>query len=235
MTVFTRLLSAAAITASVVSLVGAHIQDGNENCANNEFWYEPKGLCLPYGGAANATLSVPPKDRSCPPAGFYWSYTLGCCVPSEPLSNAPNTPPPQCQVGWHWYPALHSCLPYTPDRTRTSNPSSHPSPSGVPSGVPGGNHRVKPRHHKRRTISLCPKGLDACPIEGALGGDYECLNVLNELESCGGCASIGKGQDCTAIKGAWNVGCEQGRCAVYSCTAGYIRSRDGSTCIPSKP
>ncbi|EEB90295.1 hypothetical protein MPER_11515 [Moniliophthora perniciosa FA553] len=54
---------------------------------------------------------------------------------------------------------------------------------------------------------------------------------MDELESCGGCASTGEGQDCTAIKGAWNVGCEQGRCAVYTCFAGYKRSADGGSCI----
>lgn len=58
-------------------------------------------------------------------------------------------------------------------------------------------------------------GLDACPIPGAHGltGDFECLDTTNELESCGGCASIGEGQDCTLIEGAWNVACEQGICA----------------------
>jgi hypothetical protein len=48
---------------------------------------------------------------------------------------------------------------------------------------------------------------------GAQDGDYECLDTATELESCGGCVSLGSGQDCTAILGAWNVGCEQGHCA----------------------
>lgn len=62
---------------------------------------------------------------------------------------------------------------------------------------------------------FCPMHMQACPIPGATGltGEFECLDTMNELESCGGCASIGEGQDCSAIKGAWNVGCEQGRCA----------------------
>jgi hypothetical protein len=62
---------------------------------------------------------------------------------------------------------------------------------------------------------LCPMSLSACPISSIslIASDYECLDITNELESCGGCASTGEGQDCTAIKGAWNVGCERGTCA----------------------
>ncbi|KAF9270231.1 hypothetical protein L218DRAFT_22262 [Marasmius fiardii PR-910] len=232
MTVFTRLLILPALLACIALSVDAHGSGSKEDCASNEFWYEPKETCLPFGGPGNATAtSSPPKNRSCPPSGFYWAKDLACCVPTQPISNSPNAPPPQCTVGWHWYPALHVCLPFTADRTRTSSPSSHPS--GVPSSVPSGYHRTKPRHQKkRRNLSLCPKGLDACPIPGAIGGGYECLDVLEELESCGGCVSLGQGQDCTAIKGSWNTGCEQGSCVVYSCNAGYLRSSDGTTCIP---
>ncbi|KAJ6575126.1 hypothetical protein B0H19DRAFT_1254736 [Mycena capillaripes] len=78
---------------------------------------------------------------------------------------------------------------------------------------------------------LCPTGLDACPVAGLSANDYECIDTAVELESCGGCASLGEGQDCTAIKGAWNVGCEQGRCAVYTCTFGFKRAPDGQSCI----
>jgi hypothetical protein len=75
-------------------------------------------------------------------------------------------------------------------------------------------------------------GLSACPITSTSGPttDFECLDVTNELESCGGCASIGRGQDCTAIEGAWNVGCEQGSCAVYSCAAGFKLAHNGTSC-----
>jgi hypothetical protein len=80
-------------------------------------------------------------------------------------------------------------------------------------------------------LSLCPKNLEACPIKGSLlPGSYECLDTANELESCGGCASIGKGQDCTTIEGAWNVGCEQGRCKVLACAAGYRLTFDRTSC-----
>ncbi|KAG7099228.1 hypothetical protein E1B28_001094 [Marasmius oreades] len=229
MTVFTRLLIIPVILTSIVLSVDAQSSGSKENCASNEFWYAAKETCLPYGGPTNATITSPPKNRSCPPSGFYWAKGLGCCVPTQPISNTPNTPPPQCEVGSHWYPALHVCLSFTPDRTRTSSPSSHPS--GVPSSVPSGYHRSETRHKKRRNLSLCPKGLDACPIPGAIGGGYECLNFLEELESCGGCVSLNQGQDCTAIKGSWSVGCEQGSCVVYNCAPGYTRSPDFTACI----
>lgn len=45
-----------------------------------------------------------------------------------------------------------------------------------------------------------------------LSGDYECADTRNDIQSCGGCASTGAGQDCTTIDGAWNVGCNSGKC-----------------------
>ncbi|KIM44389.1 hypothetical protein M413DRAFT_66908, partial [Hebeloma cylindrosporum] len=53
-----------------------------------------------------------------------------------------------------------------------------------------------------------------------------------ELESCGGCTSLGKGQDCTRIEGAWNVGCHEGSCFVYTCAGGFTIGADGKSCIP---
>lgn len=59
--------------------------------------------------------------------------------------------------------------------------------------------------------SQCPTSLEACPV-GLTAGDYECVDTARDLESCGGCVSQGKGRDCTAIKGAFHVGCENSRC-----------------------
>jgi hypothetical protein len=42
-------------------------------------------------------------------------------------------------------------------------------------------------------------------------GGYECLDTQNDLESCGGCAAIGEGRDCTKITNAAGVGC---RCVI---------------------
>jgi len=86
---------------------------------------------------------------------------------------------------------------------------------------------------KSRAISVCPDNMEVCPINGLTGpsGDVECLDTTAELSSCGGCASTGAGQDCSAIEGVWNVGCEQGVCAIYTCAQGYKRSTDGQSCI----
>ena len=48
----------------------------------------------------------------------------------------------------------------------------------------------------------------------------ECLDTTQALESCGGCASTGEGRDCTAIPHVGGVGCEAGKCVVFSCKSG---------------
>ncbi len=49
-------------------------------------------------------------------------------------------------------------------------------------------------------------------IPDADEGRYECIDFATELESCGGCSSIGEGQDCMTIPNAISVGCESGVC-----------------------
>lgn len=176
------------------------------------FRYNEKSTCLPNGGLSSAPS--PPSEKSCPPAGWYWSTDHSCCVPSKPIS--PSSPPPQCSTGWDWTSSTYSCQ-KKPSPTSTSRPS--PSASGH-------RGRKKSMHggltrNRKRTMPACPLGFDACPISGLYGltSDFECLDTVNELESCGGCLSVGKGQDCTAIEGSWNVGCVQGTCAgkFYNC------------------
>lgn len=216
----------------------------SKSCGKNEFWfvclhitviidsesfcrYSDKNCCLPHGGPP--TVPAPPKGQDCPPTGYYWGKKQGCCVPTHPPPS--QSPPPQCRKGWKWFPYLHMCLPGTPPSPTSSSP---PKPSKTPAHYDhkdeykggkgdrddhknGGHYK---RSHKSRTPSLCPTGLDACPISGLLS-DYECLDTNTELQSCGGCASTGEGQDCTAIKGAWNVGCESGKCAGPSSSRCY--------------
>ncbi|WWD19347.1 hypothetical protein CI109_103806 [Kwoniella shandongensis] len=80
--------------------------------------------------------------------------------------------------------------------------------------------------------SLCPSGFAACPIPGAAAnsGSYECLDAMTDLQSCGGCASMGTGVDCTAIAGARWMGCSKGQCEVFSCKKGWTRSLNGTSC-----
>ncbi|WWC63610.1 uncharacterized protein I303_106215 [Kwoniella dejecticola CBS 10117] len=84
---------------------------------------------------------------------------------------------------------------------------------------------------------LCPYKFAACPIEGGSGSNlgsgpsYECINPLEDLQSCGGCASMGAGQDCSAIPGAKWMGCNTGKCQVYSCKKGWKLNGDGTACL----
>ncbi|EIW68289.1 hypothetical protein TREMEDRAFT_32155 [Tremella mesenterica DSM 1558] len=73
---------------------------------------------------------------------------------------------------------------------------------------------------ENKAANLCPVGLAACPIPGRMN-DYECLDAMNDLQSCGGCTSMGTGIDCTAIPGVRWMGCNVGKCEVYSCKAGF--------------
>ncbi|KAK1921007.1 hypothetical protein DB88DRAFT_118340 [Papiliotrema laurentii] len=77
---------------------------------------------------------------------------------------------------------------------------------------------------------LCPETMAACPIPGR-ANDYECLDTQSDLQSCGGCASLQHGVDCTAIAGARWMGCNEGKCEVYSCKKGWTRAGDGSSCV----
>ncbi|KAF8973936.1 hypothetical protein BDZ97DRAFT_408143 [Flammula alnicola] len=190
---------------------------GSQSCKSNEFKWEEKNCCLPTGGPQNPPS--PPKGTECPPTSYYWEPTQGCCAPRHPPPS--NPAPPQCPKNWDWHKSLYRCQP-TP--TPPTPPPSHPST------YPGQEHHKRSAIFKART-TLCPSGLDACPVS-TLSGDYECLDTAIELESCGGCTTMGKGQDCTKIEGAWNVGCDQGSCIVYSCAGGFRLGADGKSCIP---
>lgn len=191
-----RLLAAMAITGMMITTVAAPRRAKITNSGQFYLWlpvalfiqdrsrYPSRTCCLPNGGPPSSP--GPPPGKQCPGNNWYWHQGLGCCAP-----NHPNPPPPTCNNNWSWDGDNFCCNP------------PPPKPSG---------------HSKRsltsRTVSLCPAGLQACPIPGIVAsGDYECIDTDAELESCGGCASIGEGQDCTAIAGAWNVGCENGTCA----------------------
>ncbi|KAF9456373.1 hypothetical protein BDZ94DRAFT_1275865 [Collybia nuda] len=218
-------------------LVASTATQGSKNCSEKEFWSKPNGCCLPIGGPQTPP-PPPPKGTSCPPTSHYWGQKQGCCVPRYP--SPAQGPFPQCRKGWEWNPTVRKCLPApTPPSPPPSTPSKHHGHNNGYNdhninGSHGSNygHKRRSNHLKSRSISLCPSGLDGCPISDVKAGDYECLDTTTELESCGGCTSLGLGQDCTAIVGAWNVGCDQGHCAVYTCSGGFRRARDGKTCIP---
>jgi len=200
-TITTRVWVALLLVSGTLPFVTAGCDDG-------EFWFQRNSLCLPLGKPSWS--SVPPAGKHCPPKHWSWSHEQNCCTPHHP-----DPSPPQCGRDWEWSDDEFCCK-------RRLQRRQAPVPSGMRRALP-----------KPRSPSLCPSGLTACPITSVSGPttDFECLDTVNELESCGGCTSVGKGQDCTAIRGAWNVGCQQGSCTVYTCAVGFKRSRDDQSCI----
>ncbi|OBZ71303.1 Protein priA [Grifola frondosa] len=93
----------------------------------------------------------------------------------------------------------------------------------------------------------CAPGHKNCPLYssslaskiGFLRG-YECVDIENDLESCGGCVSTDSqfgehsadgGRDCSAIPNVDVVQCRSGKCLIDKCDAGYSVSEDGERCI----
>ncbi|KNZ45315.1 hypothetical protein VP01_826g5 [Puccinia sorghi] len=58
----------------------------------------------------------------------------------------------------------------------------------------------------------CPRSLSACSINQ--GTAWECLDLQEELTSCGRC-----GNDCLSLSYVANVGCQAGVCKIFSCAA----------------
>ncbi|GAA6033402.1 hypothetical protein JCM8097_006733 [Rhodosporidiobolus ruineniae] len=113
--------------------------------------------------------------------------------------------------------------------------------------------------HKKKVQAprtLCPNDEVACPIlssttydeavkhhfatkgevTGVMAGKggYECINVQEALDSCGGCASTGEGVNCSAIRGSAGVGCHLGKCVVFSCQPGWKPSLKGDKCVRAR-
>jgi len=190
--------------------VGKTVQPATA-CGTTEFWFPEKATCL-----ARRTTS-PPSTRC--PSGWYWSAQLTSCAPASPEARALSSL--TCGDDSIWSPSTLMCQ-------RAATPSrrspSKPSPS---SGQLSRRHSLK-----SRSLSLCPTGLDACPIlmAGDLS-DYECVDPLYDLQHCGGCSLDGRGEDCTAIQGVWNVECIRARCSVMTCMAGYVPSINRRICV----
>lgn len=219
--------------------------NNNNQCGDGKFWYGKFNSCLQYGGPKSRP--TPPRSRDCPPSKWYWDNKQGCCSPEEP--DVPEEP--TCKKGYSWSKGSWCCEENTPPPSTTtrSSPSQTPVYGGGNNnggGSYGGNHNgggsynnghwKAKRSHTSRHAELCPSKLTACPIAGATSfnksSDYECVDPLEDLRSCGGCPSLGKGQDCTSIPHSWNVGCVSGSCEVFTCAPGYETSFDGKTCIP---
>ncbi|ELU44353.1 hypothetical protein AG1IA_01616 [Rhizoctonia solani AG-1 IA] len=67
----------------------------------------------------------------------------------------------------------------------------------------------------RSTTSTCPYGTTRREVKFGRGG-FECVDILNSLETCGGCDN-----DCSSLEGTNEVQCIKGQCVVKSCAGGH--------------
>jgi len=52
--------------------------------------------------------------------------------------------------------------------------------------------------------------------------EVECIDPAWDIESCGGCVSLGKGVSCQQLEGVKASSCVEGACRIYSCKRGYV-------------
>ncbi|KAG9031638.1 Dihydroxyacetone synthase [Tulasnella sp. JGI-2019a] len=95
---------------------------------------------------------------------------------------------------------------------------------------------------KKRSMS-CLRGYKKCFQYSGIGG-FECVDIANDPESCGGCVAPegvlratrtnddddeyeeATGEDCTAIPGASTTTCRRGQCVIEKCRKGFMKLRD---------
>ncbi|WWD20992.1 hypothetical protein CI109_105473 [Kwoniella shandongensis] len=115
---------------------------------------------------------------------------------------------------------------------------SHDANSAISSGFVKRQLRERLRISSKKRRATCPAPLTACNVAGVLDA-FECINVKEELESCGGCLSgdfndvhTAPGVDCTALPGIprGGVTCTAGRCEAFACKKGYQLASNG-TCL----
>ena len=93
---------------------------------------------------------------------------------------------------------------------RPNDYTCQPTPSGVP----------QDRARRRRALHLCPSNTKACKLQGTRMG-FECVDIMTNLEQCGGCDYEAGSVDCTTLPGVESVGCVDGQCEIYGCADGF--------------
>ncbi|GAA5879458.1 hypothetical protein JCM3774_005217 [Rhodotorula dairenensis] len=81
---------------------------------------------------------------------------------------------------------------------------------------------------RRKLDTRCPTSYTAC----SLADGYECIDILTNLEQCGGCNADVGGMDCTTLRGVAGVGCVNGRCEIWACDDEYLFVPESGTCVP---
>ncbi|KAF9652025.1 hypothetical protein BDM02DRAFT_3109794 [Thelephora ganbajun] len=203
------------------------------DCPFNWSWHTGKGCCAPH----QPPDSLPPPQC---PKGWDWIPSSFHCTPHPTTPTHAKPPTPSRTPGKHDHDGDKDGKDGDDkdkdgDKGKDGDKDKDKDDKDK-DGKDGNGHTkrvdIKKRQHRSRHVALCPKGLSACPVSSLIGGDYECVDTLVDLDNCGGCATLGEGQNCNAIPGIWNVGCEQSACKVYTCAEGYAPSRDGRSCNP---
>ncbi|KAF8886724.1 hypothetical protein BD779DRAFT_1441470, partial [Infundibulicybe gibba] len=129
---------------------------------------------------------------------------------------------------------------YQPATSCLQNQDTRSCPASQP--YPTGNYAKRNIYPKTCSTS----GHKNCPIfkntrqRASVLAGYECVDVANDLESCGGCVNFNSvngsrsedgGRDCSGIPHVNAVSCSSGRCIIGSCRTGYKVSSDGESCV----
>ncbi|KAI0682807.1 hypothetical protein BC835DRAFT_1297864 [Cytidiella melzeri] len=207
------------------------------------------GRYMPTSGAGDC-INCPPGTFS---AGYGATACCSCCSGwytdqsgQTHCFNCPNRG--SFQQGWSPVGAssANQCIAASGALSScTANGNTCPPTGGSnPSGIPNTKRDnlqspLKPSHR-------CSRGQKSCPIYGSVFKrsylkTYECVDVQNELEKCGGCVhsdsphgevTLDGGRDCSAIPNVDSVRCQGGQCLIDSCMTGYVVSTDGTRCRP---
>ncbi|GHJ88021.1 hypothetical protein NliqN6_4423 [Naganishia liquefaciens] len=98
-----------------------------------------------------------------------------------------------------------------------------------PSPTPGLRKRADWPTRPVVPLKLCPAGFLPCPLYPK---GFECVDVLNDIESCGGCVGRNMpGRDCSADVHAAVVSCINGECVISECDEGFSIAAENNTCI----
>lgn len=114
----------------------------------------------------------------------------------------------------------------------TTCPSGQTASAGASActATPTGHLR---KARSQRPFSCARLGYMRCPITAGRAG-FECIDVHNTLDSCGGCIGVDSGpigRDCSEIEHTDEVRCLQGHCVVKSCRKGYVVGEAGDSCV----
>ncbi|KAK1925418.1 hypothetical protein DB88DRAFT_483850 [Papiliotrema laurentii] len=93
----------------------------------------------------------------------------------------------------------------------------------------------------KNDLARCPAPAIACPTDPispeavSSSTEWECISPEEDLYSCGGCATLGTGMDCTTIPSVLSVSCQVGACQVHTCDVGFVPASDGLSCVEATP